>query len=111
MNKKYKIKLDIYNNYSEAYCIVNKKITIAFARYINKDTKNIKKLLVEAISNTLDMIVAFGIKNGFIVIKSGKDGQNRIYTKTYFKVVIEIKLFLFSRFCSSSALCSTSSFN
>lgn len=34
-------------------------------------------------------LVNFGNKNGFIVIKNGKNGQPRIYTKTYFKVVIE----------------------
>lgn len=34
-------------------------------------------------------LVNFGNKNGFIVIKMGKDGQPRIYTKTYFKVAIE----------------------
>ena len=34
-------------------------------------------------------LVDFGNKNGFIVIKKGKGGQSRIYTKTYFKVVIE----------------------
>jgi adenine-specific DNA-methyltransferase len=34
-------------------------------------------------------LVDFGNKNGFIVIKSGKDGHPRIYTKTYFKVTIE----------------------
>jgi adenine-specific DNA-methyltransferase len=34
-------------------------------------------------------LVDFGNKNGFVVIKNGKNGQFRIYTKTYFKVVIE----------------------
>ena len=34
-------------------------------------------------------LVDFGNKNGFIVIKKGKGGQPRIYTKTYFKVAIE----------------------
>ncbi len=34
-------------------------------------------------------LVKFGDKNGFLVIKKGKDGQPRIYTKTYFKVAIE----------------------
>ena len=34
-------------------------------------------------------LVDFGNKNDFIVIKKGKNGQPRIYTKTYFKVVIE----------------------
>lgn len=34
-------------------------------------------------------LVEFGNKQGFIVVKKGKNGKPRIYTKTYFKVVIE----------------------
>lgn len=34
-------------------------------------------------------LVAFGHKQGYLVVKKGKDGNPRIYTKTYFKVVIE----------------------
>ncbi|MBI4094752.1 MAG: site-specific DNA-methyltransferase [Candidatus Liptonbacteria bacterium] len=34
-------------------------------------------------------LVNFGHKNGFLVVKKGKNGEPRIYTKTYYKVVIE----------------------
>ncbi|MBI4973481.1 site-specific DNA-methyltransferase [Candidatus Roizmanbacteria bacterium] len=34
-------------------------------------------------------LVEFGNKQGFVVVKKGKNGKPRIYTKTYFKVVIE----------------------
>ena len=32
---------------------------------------------------------AFGLENGFIVLKKGKDGKTRIYTKTYLHCTIE----------------------
>lgn len=34
-------------------------------------------------------LVEFGNRQGFLVVKKGKDGNPRIYTKTYFNVVIE----------------------
>ena len=34
-------------------------------------------------------LVSFGNKEGFLVIKKGKNGKSRIYTKTYYKVVIQ----------------------